>query len=198
MSRIISPHTRIYHLLLLAAVAVNLLFLTGCRSSRHGMIGESTGYLSSKVKLTIPAKQGAVYTIGGTLKMKEDERVQLSLLMPILRSEVGRLEVSPDGIIIVDRMGKRYVQARPGELKELLPRKATYGRLEKILYQAAKPNGKRTLTGAELGIPSLKKAKIELYDFSSSPFNISPTTVSSRYKEVSVEELLEMLMGFAK
>ena len=51
--------------------------------------------------------------MNGTMKLVSGERMQLSLLMPILRSEVARLEITPDDVLVVDRMGKRYVQAYP-------------------------------------------------------------------------------------
>ena len=55
-------------------------------------------------------------------------------------------------------------------------------------------HGKKVLTGKELGIPSLEKGKIELSNFSDKPFALTPTQLSQKYKEVELEELLEMLM----
>ena len=54
------------------------------------------------------------------MKMKTHERVQISLLMPILRTEVARVEVTPDGVLLVDRMTKRFVSATKDELKGML------------------------------------------------------------------------------
>ena len=173
-----------------------LLLLAGCKTTRQaGQATSESGCLSSKVELTVPHKNGNALTVGGTMKLKSGERAQLSFLMPVLRSEVARVEVTPDEVLLVDRMGKRYVRATRKELKEVLPKKATFDRLEKLLYQAAKPGGKRTLTGEELGIPSMAKAKLELYDFSDKKITVSPTELSSRYREVPLEELLEMLLS---
>ena len=77
----------------------------------------------------------------------------------------------------------------------MLPRKATFARLEKLLYEASKPGAKNYLTGTDLGIPSLEQGKIELTDFSSKPFNLTPTQLSSRYKQVELEELLGLLIS---
>ena len=90
-------------------------------------------------------------------------------------------------------MGKRYVRATRKELKGVLPKKATFARLEKLLYAATTPDGKRALTAQELGLSSLKRGKIELSDFSDKPFTMTPTQLSKKYEEVSPEELLEML-----
>ena len=171
---------RLLSLLLLLAVG-----LAGCKTSRHSssLSGESA-CLSSKVQLTV----------NGTMKLKKEECMQISFLMPILRTEVARMEVTPDEILLVDRMGKRYVRATRKELKDVLPKKADFAHLEKLLYAASKPNGKKVLTGKELGIPSLEKGKIELSNFSDKPFALTPTQLSQKYKEVELEELLEMLM----
>lgn len=172
-----------------------LIGLAGCKTSRQVESDKSeTGFLSSKVVLTVPTKE-AVLTVNGTMKLKAGERMQLSFLMPILRSEVARIDITPDEVILVDRMGKRYVQASRQELKGMLPKKATFRHLEKLLYAASRPGGKNTLTGTELGIPSLEKGKIELTDFSTKPFNMTPTELSSRYQRVELYELLELLMS---
>lgn len=49
-------------------------------------------------------------SVGGTLKMKRDDVVQLSLT--VLGIEVGRLEFTPKDVLIVDRVNKQYVRAR--------------------------------------------------------------------------------------
>lgn len=174
-----------------------LVCLAGCRTSRQAesAINKETGCLSSKVRLTVPTSKEAILTVDGTLKLKAGERVQVSFLMPILRTEIARIDLTPDEILLVDRMGRRYVQASRKELKSMLPKKATFARLEKLLYEAARPGAKNYLTGTDLGIPSLERGKIELTNFSSKPFNLSPTQLPSRYKQVELEELLGLLIS---
>lgn len=181
---------RILPLLLLLSLVVGL---SGCKTSRKATssLGEPR-YLSSKVQLTIPNKGGFI-TVNGTMKLVSGERMQLSLLMPIIRSEIARLEITPDDVLVIDRMGKRYVQASRKELKDILPKKADFAHLEKMLFDASKPGGKTSLTGKELGIPSLEKGKIVLSDFSNKEISLTPTQVSSRYAKVEWTELLEML-----
>lgn len=179
----------------LCAFLLLAVCLAGCKTSRHAStLDRQSGYLSSKVRLTVPTGQ-AVLTVNGTLKLKCGELVQLSFLMPIFRTEVARLEVTPDTILLVDRMNKRFVRVERSELRHLLPKKAGFAHLEKLIYAAAKPGGKTVLRGSDLGIPSLEKGQLELSDFSDKVLSISPTSLSGRYKEVKVEELLEMLMS---
>ena len=164
---------RIVFLLLVVVV------LAGCKSSKHLATSEKnvqvSSYLTSKLQLTIPGKKGGSMSVGGTMKMKTHERVQISLLMPILRTEVARVEVTPDGVLLVDRMNKRFVRATKDELKGMLPKNAEFSRLEKI---------------------SLEKAKVQLYEFSTKEFSMTPTELTSKYRQVPLEELVKMLVAF--
>ena len=182
----------LWHLVMLVCF---VMLLASCKSSKS-IVKETDGlqqYLSSKLELTIPHGD-AMFTVNGTMKMKEGELVQMSLLMPLFRSEVARIEAAPTYLLMVDRMNRRFVKAYQYDLRDYLPADG-YQRLEKLIKEASQPGGKTTLTGEEIGIKQLAKARIELYDFSSEPFNIEPTTVSSRYRQVTIEELLQLLMN---
>ena len=65
-------------------------------------------------------------------------------LMPVFRSEVMRMEVTPDEVLLIDRMNKRYVRATRDELKGILPENADFDRLEKLLFKASLPGEKRS------------------------------------------------------
>lgn len=186
-----------------AYLLLMLVMLAGCKSSKHvvvekekekAVVTPAFSYLASKLQLTIPGKSGSM-SVGGLMKMKSNELVQISLLMPILRTEIARIEIAPDKVLIVDRMNKRYVRATKDELKDILPKNAEFSRLERTLTDAALPGGKTELTGKELGIPSLEKAKIQLYEFSTKEFSMAPTELTSKYTEVPLEELVKMLIA---
>ncbi len=183
------------HALTLALCALLLAGLSGCRTSRQAEKSMAdTGCLSSKVQLTIPQKN-AVYTVNGTLKLKNGERMQVSFLMPLLRNEVARIDVTPDEVLLVDRMGKRYVQVTREELKGILPQKADFALLEKLIYKAAAPGGKRVFEGKELGLRKLERGRLELSDFSNEAFNLEATQLSPRYKQVKLSEIMELLIN---
>ena len=177
-------------------MALMMVALTGCKTSKHAAKNgsEESAYLSSKVVVTIPHGD-AVYSVNGTMKLKRNEIVQISFLMPILRTEVARIEITPEIIFLVDRMNHRYVRTTKEELKDRLPRKWTYNRLEDLIYQASEPDGKKTISGEEFGLAKLEKARVELSDFSQEENNVKPTTLSSRYTEVTLDELLQFLMS---
>ena len=162
---------RIVFLLLVVVV------LAGCKSSKHLATSEKnvqvSSYLTSKLQLTIPGKKGGSMSVGGTMKMK-----------------------TPDGVLLVDRMNKRFVRATKDELKGMLPKNAEFSRLEKILLDASLPGGKTELSGKDIGIPSLEKAKVQLYEFSTQEFSMTPTELTSKYNQIPLEELVKMLGAF--
>ena len=189
-SRRLSVLCRAVYCLLLLVVC-----LTGCKTSRRAVSDDGQPRcLSAKVRLTVPNKN-ASFTVNGTLKLVSGERLQMSFLMPILRTEVVRIEVTPDEVLVVDRMGRRYVRATRDELKNILPRKVTFSHLESLVFNAAKPGSKRSITEKELGISGLETGKIELSDFSESPLKLTPTSLSDRYTAVGLDEVLNLLMN---
>ena len=136
-----------------------VMLLAGCKTSKVVKTAPvEPAYLSSKLQLTVPNKNGSI-TVSGSMKMKSGERIQLSVLMPVFRSEVMRMEVTPDEVLLIDRMNKRYVRATRDELKELLPENADFDRLEKLLFKASLPGEKKELTGREWGFLLWRKPK---------------------------------------
>ena len=123
-----------------AYLLLMVVILAGCKSSKHVVVEKEKvavtptfSYLASKLQLTIPSKSGSM-SVGGIMKMKSNELVQISLLMPILRTEIARIEIAPDKVLIVDRMNKRYVRATKDELKYILPKNAEFKNVE-VMYK---------------------------------------------------------------
>jgi hypothetical protein len=115
--------------------------------------------------------------------------------MPLLGSEMARLEMTPDTLMIIDRMNRRYVQAPVNAVNAMINRRVSFAQVEKLIRDAAKPDGKRTLTGSELGIPGMDKAQIGLSNFSNKEFTWNSTRPSARYEKVDWELLLKALMN---
>ncbi len=171
-----------------------IVLLSACKTSRvvTGPTDTHVRYVSSKLQLTVPNRSSTL-TLNGTLKMKSPERIQLSVLVPILRSEAVRVDLTPDEVIVIDRMNKRYIRAGRADLKGILPEKAEFSHLEKLIFDAAEKGDRVTLTAADLGVPALEKAKVEFYDFSYNEFTMTPTEISDKHAEMTVDELLAML-----
>lgn len=61
--------------------------------------------------LTFSATMGSKdVSVPGSLHMRKDKVIRLQLFIPIIRTEVGRLEFTPDYVLVVDRMHKQYVK----------------------------------------------------------------------------------------
>lgn len=64
--------------------------------------------LTAKLSLELQM-DGKGLSVGGNLRMKRDEAIQLSVSAFFM--EVGRIEFTPDYMLVLDRMGKQYVKA---------------------------------------------------------------------------------------
>lgn len=73
--------------------------------------------LRSRMNIKLAAG-GKSASAGGTLKMKRDEVIQLTLTALGL-FEVGRMELTPDYLFVLDRINKQYVQVRWTEIEPL-------------------------------------------------------------------------------
>ena len=51
---------------------------------------------------------GKDITVPGKLSMRKDEVIRIQLFIPILGSEVGRLEFTPNYVLIIDRLHKEH------------------------------------------------------------------------------------------
>jgi hypothetical protein len=151
-------------------------------------------YLSSKIRVTVP-RNGSLFTLGGSMKMVSNERIQLSVVMPIFHNELMKMDVTPDEVLVIDRVNKQYIRAKKEELSSYLPKGSNFDQLVKLLEAASKPGGKSVLTASEIGLKSIKDAKLEFYDFSTDEILLDPTNVSTKYKKITLQEFAKSLKG---
>lgn len=120
-----------------------MLLLVGCSSSRKaaktdadaqagGVPVTQTDKLTSETVTKVDANRQTVRGIrgkanvsvgslsaSGAIKMKRDEIIQVSLSALLGLMEVGRLELTPDYLYILDRINHEYVRARWDEVPQL-------------------------------------------------------------------------------
>ena len=113
----------------LLTALVSLAFLTSCRTLQNiqkpsaGAAHQSQEQqykaavvakaqtaqcVTAKINMDVDA-DGKQISCGGSLKMKRDDVIQLSLTF--LGFEVGRLEFTPKDVLVVDRIHKQYSRA---------------------------------------------------------------------------------------
>lgn len=133
----------------------------------------------------------------GILRMRIGEVIQLSLFDPILGvTEVGRLEIDPSSVLVIDRYNKRYVTMNYDELNEYARQWLDYQTIEYHFWQQALrtdtdefqfqiPVGRKTV---ELGLRLSNKNNKADWE--------AHTVPSYKYDKVSAEELFKSLSDF--
>jgi hypothetical protein len=138
-----------------------MLALTGCSSTKHAVrqsvapvetasavqLTRSPQYeaVTAKVNLTLKLNGKDPVKLGGTLRIRRDEVVQLSVTY-LLGIEVGRLEIAPDGLTVIDRVNKRYVSIPFDELTQLTHADLNYYNLQALFLNEYFLPGQQTVT----------------------------------------------------
>ena len=104
--------------------------------------------LTAKMSLTLDLGGKGETKVSGTLRIKKGEVVQLSIA-PLLGIEVARAEISPDGILVIDRMNKRYVEVSFAEVKALIKADLDFHTLQALFLNELFLPGKGDLTARD-------------------------------------------------
>ena len=125
-----------YYSLLLAGI---IIFFSGCKTSRQesAASGALTGMgkteriesiqyqsvqfntLSSSLRFSIkPGMNKNTTSVNAQLRIIRDKIIQLSLRLPLLGTEIGRITVTPEQILVIDRINKQYVSESIQNLKQ--------------------------------------------------------------------------------
>ncbi|MGL5318148.1 MAG: DUF4292 domain-containing protein [Bacteroidales bacterium] len=123
------------------------LTLTGCKS-KQGSVARFSKDGMERVEAVL-AKQFEYETFVGrvdlalTLKGKrinskaevrmiKDRYIQVSV-QPLLGIEVARLTISPDTLLLIDRMGKRYVCEEISKHQQMLPEEVNFAAMQQMI-----------------------------------------------------------------
>ena len=173
--------------------------------------------ITAKMNLTLESGKKNI-SVGGTYRLKRNEVIQLNLTYNIIISiNVGTLELTPDYILLIDRLNKRYCQVAYSEVPSLAQAGIDFEYLQSIFWGEAEASPNRAIsweydkwTGVGQGQfpqsiqftlrPSTAtyKARFALSDIQSSNNWETRTEVSSRYTPVSLDAVLNALMSIAK
>lgn len=152
---------RIFHIF---GVALMVVLLASCSATKslkksHSIEGmtemefvesviENTGgwrALTAKMSLSLDLEGKGVTKVSGTLRIKKGEVIQMSIA-PLLGIEVARAEISPNGILVIDRMNKRYVEVSFAEVKALAKADLDFHTLQALFLNELFLPGKDDLT----------------------------------------------------
>ena len=156
-------------IMLAGAMALTVTLFGACSSSKNATKTASAGKASTAeayakkvtdnfqtaqhitAKASVELKSGTKsFTLGGNLKMKRDDVIQLS--MSFLGMEVARLEFTPDHVLLVDRFNKQYVQATYSDASFLKSASLDFYVLQSLFWN-------------EIFIPGTRDVKSSLKDF---------------------------------
>lgn len=73
-------------------------------------------------------------TVPGSLKMRKDQVIRIQLNIPLLGTEVGRLEFTPDYVLIIDRIHKEYIKADYNQVDFLKKQGITFYSLQALFW----------------------------------------------------------------
>lgn len=93
---------------------------------------------------------GRDITVPGSVHMRKNEVIRLQLFIPLLGSEVGRLEFTPDYVLVIDRLHKEYIKADYNQLDFLRDNGLTFYSLQALFWNQLLLPGKQKVSESDL------------------------------------------------
>jgi len=124
-------------------------------------------FVSSKISLNIQSGSKDI-TVPGVIRMKKDDVIRIHVQIPLLGSEVGRLEFTKDYVLIMDRLHKQYFKADYNQVDFLKRHGLTFCSLQALFWNELTVPGYTKLTDA-----ALKKLNVNFGQASSTPITMS-------------------------
>lgn len=87
----------------------------------------------SKINFSLRTK-GKNISVPGSIHMRANDVIRLQLFVPILGTEVGRLEFTKDYVLIVDRIHKQYIQADYRQVSFLKDKEINFYTLQALFW----------------------------------------------------------------
>ena len=100
--------------------------------------------------MTFNIKMGSKdISVPGSLHMRRDEVIRLQLFIPLLGTEVGRLEFTPGRVLLVDRMHKEYIEADYNQLDFLKNNGLNFYSLQALFWNELLVPGQKGVAEAD-------------------------------------------------
>lgn len=148
-------------------IVLLVLILTSCSTSRNTLRNTTIGGLSgteymekviewtpSRDNLTARARielnvgSSSPMSVNANMRVRRGEIIRFSVA-PILGIEVARIDITPDKIMAVDRMNKRYVELGFVEISSLLNTELDFNILQSLILNEIFIPGKDKLSVAD-------------------------------------------------
>jgi hypothetical protein len=120
------------------------------------------GAITAKARLNLTLGDHS-QKVNATLRMKRDESIQLMILAPFIGTEIGRLEFTPDYMMVVDRFHAQYVQIAYDEIDFLKEAKIDFYSIQAMFWaDLYSPGVKKTTASTPFGIGTANNNQIYL------------------------------------
>ena len=148
-------------------IVLLVLILTSCSTSRNTLRNTTIGGLSgteymekviewtpSRDNLTARARielnvgSSSPMSVNANMRVRRGEIIRFSVA-PILGIEVARIDITPDKIMAIDRMNKRYVELGFAEISSLLNTELDFNILQSLILNEIFIPGKDKLSVAD-------------------------------------------------
>lgn len=147
---------------------------------------------TSRVRVTV-MQNGKEITTSGNLRMRYDDVIQLTLMDPILGiTEVGRLELSPKSMLVIDRLNKRYVDTRYEDFTAFKDKNIDFATIQDFFWREAKSSNTLSYT---IPAKTAINLNLKLSDKGNASNWEAHTKVSDKYTKTDANRLFGSLMG---
>lgn len=141
------------------------LLLTGCSTSRNALRNTVIGGLSgteymekviewtpqrenltarTRVQLNMGSESSSV-SVNANMRIRRGELIRLSVA-PVLGIEVARMDITPKGVLVIDRMNRRYVEIGFAEVADILKVEVDFNALQSLFLNEIFLPGRESLT----------------------------------------------------
>lgn len=141
------------------------LLLTGCSTSRNVLRNTVIGGLSgteymekviewtpqrenltarTRVQLNMGSESSSV-SVNANMRIRRGELIRLSVA-PVLGIEVARMDITPKGVLVIDRMNRRYVEIGFAEVADILKVEVDFNALQSLFLNEIFLPGRESLT----------------------------------------------------
>lgn len=118
------------------------------------------GTFASKAKFNIQFGTQS-YALSGNFRVKKDEALQLSFQIPLLGMEAIRIEATPERILVIDRIHRKYVEESIAELSGLSKTGLNYYALQSLLVGAVFRPGVKTFALSDAEHMTFEKEEVK-------------------------------------
>lgn len=144
--------------------------------------------LTAKVKVAVSNGRKTIST-SGTLRMKKNDVVQISLVDPIIGiAEVGRMEFTKDKILVIDRVNRRYVSVAYSNIGFLKNAKVDFYALQALFWNEIFEPGKKEPDEKAFSLKKNKNTVILNYSDSMLAYGFETSLNDARLHKTSVDD----------